>query len=394
MGDVFFGYVYDFGSGEEWIARRGEGATLNGEPLGASSRRTRSRSSRSRRRSPRSIARDAPKVAELAYRLRIMGSLALSLCHLAAGRVDAVCSLKGGALRRHRRRAAARARGRARDRALRRPAAVRGGRARSRGPLAHRRGGNPEVCRQVAAALSRYDLRLVSMGRPTLAIAGTLATVPSVRSGWVRLATAVAASRCGRSATAAGWLPHAADATWTYQWSDSVYNTTPTKEKVTVKSQTGSSFVLAWTTDGAGQSARRAAEQPAPCRSRTRTSGLVNTDWSSTPPPAAFPMLCASLAQCGNSLASTYYNVIWGARAPVLAEPLLHGHELERDGRRAERRHEHERLRRHRVGHRARVPACRSWPRRSARRSRRPARSAIRTAAACARSGGCTASAR
>jgi myo-inositol-1(or 4)-monophosphatase len=30
----------------------------------------------------------------LAYRLRIMGSLALSLCHLAAGRVDAVCSLK------------------------------------------------------------------------------------------------------------------------------------------------------------------------------------------------------------------------------------------------------------------------------------------------------------
>ena len=41
------------------------------------------------------IARDAPKVAELAYRLRMMGSLALSLCHLAAGRVDAVCSLKG-----------------------------------------------------------------------------------------------------------------------------------------------------------------------------------------------------------------------------------------------------------------------------------------------------------
>ena len=41
------------------------------------------------------IARDAPKVAELAYRLRVMGSLALSLCFLAAGRLDAVCSLKG-----------------------------------------------------------------------------------------------------------------------------------------------------------------------------------------------------------------------------------------------------------------------------------------------------------
>jgi myo-inositol-1(or 4)-monophosphatase len=40
------------------------------------------------------IARDAPKVVDLAYRLRIMGSLALSLCQLAAGRIDAVCSLK------------------------------------------------------------------------------------------------------------------------------------------------------------------------------------------------------------------------------------------------------------------------------------------------------------
>ena len=34
MGDVFFGYVYDFGAGEEWVARRGEGAFLNGVPLG------------------------------------------------------------------------------------------------------------------------------------------------------------------------------------------------------------------------------------------------------------------------------------------------------------------------------------------------------------------------
>jgi myo-inositol-1(or 4)-monophosphatase len=93
MGDVHFGYVYDFGSREEWVARRGEGATLNGEPLTVK---------------PKDeieilafeatltslIARDAPKVDGLAYRLRIMGSLAISLCHLAAGRIDAACSLK------------------------------------------------------------------------------------------------------------------------------------------------------------------------------------------------------------------------------------------------------------------------------------------------------------
>ena len=41
-----------------------------------------------------SVAEKAAAVVDLAYRLRIMGSLALSLCHLAAGRIDAVCSLK------------------------------------------------------------------------------------------------------------------------------------------------------------------------------------------------------------------------------------------------------------------------------------------------------------
>ena len=33
VGDVFFGYVYDFGANEEWMAVRGGGAFLNGEPI-------------------------------------------------------------------------------------------------------------------------------------------------------------------------------------------------------------------------------------------------------------------------------------------------------------------------------------------------------------------------
>src|SRR3954451_16502730 len=33
MGDVVFGYVYDLGPGEEWWARRGQGARLDGELL-------------------------------------------------------------------------------------------------------------------------------------------------------------------------------------------------------------------------------------------------------------------------------------------------------------------------------------------------------------------------
>jgi myo-inositol-1(or 4)-monophosphatase len=93
MGDVHFGYVYDFGSGEEWICRRGEGATLNGEPLTVRPKDTIEILSFEATLTEL-IARDAPRVDGLAYRLRILGSLAISLCQLAAGRLDAVCSLK------------------------------------------------------------------------------------------------------------------------------------------------------------------------------------------------------------------------------------------------------------------------------------------------------------
>ena len=49
-------------------------------------------------------------------------------------------------------------------------------------------------------------------------------------------------------AGASDWLPHPADATWTYSWTDTAYQTTPTKEKVTVKETKGAAFTLAWTT--------------------------------------------------------------------------------------------------------------------------------------------------
>jgi myo-inositol-1(or 4)-monophosphatase len=94
MDDVGFGYVYDFGSGEEWTARRGEGAWLNGEPLGAERPKEQLEILSFEATRTELIARDAPKMVGVADRLRVMGSLALSLCHLGAGRVDGVCSLK------------------------------------------------------------------------------------------------------------------------------------------------------------------------------------------------------------------------------------------------------------------------------------------------------------
>jgi myo-inositol-1(or 4)-monophosphatase len=94
MGDVFFGFVHDFGTGEEWTATRGGGAYLNGAALdGAGPDEEIEILSCEATRTPL-VADVAAELGGVARRMRIMGSLALSLCHLAAGRVDAVCSLK------------------------------------------------------------------------------------------------------------------------------------------------------------------------------------------------------------------------------------------------------------------------------------------------------------
>jgi myo-inositol-1(or 4)-monophosphatase len=94
MGDVEFAYVYDFGSREEWTAERGRGARLDGVPLEAPPPRDPIEILDFEGTTTALIAQDAAAMVGVARRLRVMGSLALSLCHLAAGRVDAVCSLK------------------------------------------------------------------------------------------------------------------------------------------------------------------------------------------------------------------------------------------------------------------------------------------------------------
>src|SRR4051794_26369965 len=159
------------------------------------------------------------------------------------------------------------------------------------------------------------------------------ATLRRVRRGQVVLAAITAALAMAGQAMAAdtppaavaSWLPHAADSTWTYQWTDSVYNTTPTKEKVTVdKKSTATSFTLDWTTQDQGNPDAAPVGIGDVVLQETNR-GIVTTDWQSNQPPAAFPVLCASATQCGNSLASTWYNVIWGSRSPTLVEPLLAG---------------------------------------------------------------------
>jgi len=95
LGDVVFGFVHDFGSGEEWAAERGAGAFLDGAQIGAVRPKDPIEILSFEGTTTEAIAAEIAGVTALAGRVRVMGSLALSLCHLAAGRVDAVCSLKG-----------------------------------------------------------------------------------------------------------------------------------------------------------------------------------------------------------------------------------------------------------------------------------------------------------
>jgi myo-inositol-1(or 4)-monophosphatase len=94
MEDVAFGYLRDFGSGQEWWAARGEGAWLDGTRLGDERPKAEIELLMLEGTFTHNVAELTPAFVGLAYRLRIMGSLALALCQLAAGRADAVCSLR------------------------------------------------------------------------------------------------------------------------------------------------------------------------------------------------------------------------------------------------------------------------------------------------------------
>jgi myo-inositol-1(or 4)-monophosphatase len=94
LDDVAFGFIRDFGSGEEWVAQRGEGAQVDGRPLGGIRPKERLGIVDFEATNAGLIARAAGRLDGHVGRIRVMGALALAMCQLADGRVDAVATLK------------------------------------------------------------------------------------------------------------------------------------------------------------------------------------------------------------------------------------------------------------------------------------------------------------
>jgi len=97
MADVAFGYVLDLGPQEEWWARRGEGAFLDGGRLDPPPERRTSDGKLElvaiESASPHWIGAAGDELERSVGRVRVIGAMAIALCQVAACRVDGMASL-------------------------------------------------------------------------------------------------------------------------------------------------------------------------------------------------------------------------------------------------------------------------------------------------------------
>ena len=99
MADVVFGYVYDLGPGEEWVAERGAGAQLDGVQLDPSLGERRTRDGKLElvgieSADPRWVRDAADALVVATHRLRAIGTIAVTLCQVAAARLDGMTTLR------------------------------------------------------------------------------------------------------------------------------------------------------------------------------------------------------------------------------------------------------------------------------------------------------------
>ena len=97
MADVAFGFVADLGTGDEWVARLGEGVLHNGEPAAEPPPERRDDGKLElvaiESADPQWIAPAIDGLCEHVHRLRAFGSIAISLGQVAAARVDGMVTL-------------------------------------------------------------------------------------------------------------------------------------------------------------------------------------------------------------------------------------------------------------------------------------------------------------
>ena len=97
--DVQFGFVHDFGAREQWWAFRGEGAFRDGVRLDVSPGERRTPDGRLElvgieSADPRWVAASIDRLLGSAYRLRALGTIASTLCQVAAARFDGMVTLQ------------------------------------------------------------------------------------------------------------------------------------------------------------------------------------------------------------------------------------------------------------------------------------------------------------
>jgi myo-inositol-1(or 4)-monophosphatase len=94
MADVEFGFVHDFGADEEFIASRGAGARLNGAEVRVSAEADPLEVVGVESAEPEWALPAFEALAGKVFRLRVVGAIAISAAYVAAGRFDAMLSLR------------------------------------------------------------------------------------------------------------------------------------------------------------------------------------------------------------------------------------------------------------------------------------------------------------
>jgi myo-inositol-1(or 4)-monophosphatase len=94
MAAVEFGYVFDFGAGEEFVAVRSEGAKVSGELIAVGPDGEKLELLGIEAAEPQRALGPLEALAGRVYRIRVVGSIAITAAYVAAGRFDAMLSLR------------------------------------------------------------------------------------------------------------------------------------------------------------------------------------------------------------------------------------------------------------------------------------------------------------